>query len=228
VGESGSGKTTAIRAALGLLPAGGRIVRNDILFEGRSLRNLSPSHWRRLRGREMSMIFQDAGAMLNPVRTIGSQFVEYVRAHASLSRREAWAQGGDMLERLHLPQGRTVMNSYPFQLSGGMRQRVGIAMAMFFRPKILLADEPTSALDVTIQAQIVREMKALRDDFGASILLVTHNLPLAAYLSDRLLVMRRGRVVDSGDRRKILEQPGSDYTRALLDSVPVMKGDRHD
>ena len=170
VGESGSGKTTVIRAVLGLLAGGGRVTKGDILFEGTSQLSNTPDQWRALRGTDISMIFRDSGAMLNPIRKIGDGFVEYIRTHEALSKKDAWEKGVRMLERMRLPSGDNIMNSYPFQLSGGMRQRVGIAMAMTFQPKLLLADEPTSALDVTTQAQIVRQMMELREEYGTSIL----------------------------------------------------------
>jgi len=227
VGESGSGKTTAIRAVMGLLSGGGQVVKGDILFEGRSLLNMSLTEWRALRGGPISMIFQDSGSMLNPIRTIGSQFIEYIRAHEPKPKKEAWAEGRVMLERMGLPHSQTIMKSYPFQLSGGMRQRVGIAMAMVFQPRVLLADEPTSALDVTTQSQIVRRMMALREEYGTAIVLVTHNLGMAAYMADRILVMTRGRVVDAGDREQILKRPDTAYTCELLEAVPSMRGKRY-
>ena len=226
VGESGSGKTTVIRAVLGCLPGGGRVIRGQIQFEGTDLGSLSRDAWRSLRGSSISMIFQDSGAMINPIRKIGPQYVEYIRTHQRTSKKGAWDKGVEMLERMRLPNGDNIMRSYPFQLSGGMRQRVGIAMAMTFQPKLLLADEPTSALDVTTQAQIVRQMMELREQYNTSIIVVTHNLGVAAYMADKILVMKQGRVVDAGSREKILNNPSSDYTRKLLDSVPVMGGDR--
>lgn len=227
VGESGSGKTTVIRAVLGLLAGGGRVTEGDILFEGQSLLNYTPDQWRRLRGTDISMIFQDSGAMLNPIRKIGNGFVEYIRTHENISKGEAWKKGVKMLERMRLPSGDNIMNSYPFQLSGGMRQRVGIAMAMTFQPKLLLADEPTSALDVTTQAQIVRQMMELREEYGTSIILVTHNLGVAAYMSDWIVVMKDGEIADSGDREAILNGSHSDYTQKLLDAVPSLGGVRY-
>lgn len=227
VGESGSGKTTAIRTAIGLLPGGGEVVDGDILFNGKSLLTLSPKEWQSLRGQQMSMIFQDSGAMLNPIRRIGSQFVEYIRAHRSVQKQEAWELGRVILERMGLPHSETIMNSYTFQLSGGMRQRVGIAMAMVFQPRILLADEPTSALDVTTQSQIIRQMLELREKYGTAILLVTHNLGVAAYMADRIIVMKDGRIVEQGNRERILHQPAASYTRDLLEAVPSMRGERY-
>lgn len=226
VGESGSGKTSLIRAILGCLPGSGRVSRGEILFEGRALSGLGPEDWRNLRGTEISMIFQDSGSMLNPVRRIGSQYVEYIRTHEKISRKEAREKGKEMLERMRLPDGEHIMRSYPFQLSGGQRQRVGIAMAMTFQPKLLLADEPTSALDVTTQAQIVRQMMKLREEYHTGIIVVTHNLGVAAYMADRIVVMKEGRIVDAGSRDQILNHPSSSYTKNLLDSVPAMGGYR--
>ena len=180
VGESGSGKSTVIRAILGCLPGGGYVSDGDIQFEDRSLLSYSKEEWRDLRGTEISMIFQDSGAMINPIRRIGAQYVEYIRTHRQMSKKEAWDLGVEMLEKTRLPNGDNIMRSYPFQLSGGMRQRVGIAMAMTFQPKLLLGDEPTSALDVTTQAQIVRQMIELRDKYNTGIIVVTHNLGVAA------------------------------------------------
>jgi len=227
VGESGSGKTTVIRAVLGLLAGGGKVTEGDILFQGKSLLKNTPDEWRKLRGTDISMIFQDCGAMINPTRKIGEQFVEYIITHQKMSKKEAWSKGVEMLQRMRLPSGDNIMNSYSFQLSGGMRQRVGIAMAMTFQPKLLLADEPTSALDVTTQAQIVRQMMELRDEFGTSIILVTHNLGVAAYMSDYLVVMKRGEINDQGSRDHILHETTSDYTRNLLAAVPSLGGERY-
>lgn len=226
VGESGSGKTTVIRAVLGCLPGGGRVSRGTIQFEGRDLGGLGREAWRALRGTSISMIFQDSGAMINPIRRIGPQYVEYIRTHQRIPKKDAWEKGVEMLERMRLPNGDNIMRSYPFQLSGGMRQRVGIAMAMTFQPKLLLADEPTSALDVTTQAQIVRQMMELREQYNTGIILVTHNLGVAAYMADKILVMKQGQVVDAGSREEILNNPSSDYTRRLLDSVPAIGGER--
>lgn len=227
VGESGSGKTTVIRAVLGLLAGGGKVTEGDILFEGKSLLGNTPDQWRRLRGTDISMIFQDSGAMLNPIRKIGDVFVEYIRTHEPMSRGEAWKKGVEMLERMRLPSGDNIMKSWPFQLSGGMRQRVGIAMAMTFQPKLLLADEPTSALDVTTQAQIVRQMMELRDEYGTGIIIVTHNLGVAAYMSDWIIVMKNGEISDSGDRDTLLAGSRNEYTGKLLDAVPSLGGKRY-
>lgn len=227
VGESGSGKTTVIRAVLGALPGAGRVSSGDILFHGESLLKNTGNEWRKILGSKMSMIFQDCGGTLNPIRKIGSQYVEYIRTHESVSKQEAWNRAASMLSKMRLPDVENIMNSYAYQLSGGMRQRVGIAMAMTFNPELLLADEPTSALDVTTQAQIVRQMMELRDDYGTGIIIVTHNIGVAAYMADQLIVMHHGKVVDHGTREEVLNNPTSDYTRKLLEAVPEMEGKRY-
>ena len=228
VGESGSGKTTVIRAVLGLLAGGGKVTKGDILFEGKSLLSYSREQWRDLRGTDISMIFQDSGAMMNPTRRIGGVYLEYIRTHEkNISKKDAWKKGVEMLERMRLPDGENIMNSYPFQLSGGMRQRVGIALAMTYQPKLLLADEPTSALDVTTQAQIIRQMMALRKEYGTSIIVVTHNLGVAAYMSDYIVVMKNGMIEDEGDRDHMLHHSESAYTQTLLDAVPSLGGVRY-
>ena len=225
VGESGSGKTTVIRAILGLLPESGEVTKGDILFEGRSLLELNEAELDVIRGRDITMIFQDSGAMIDPTSTIGSQFIEYIRTHEKLSKAEAYKKAAAMLAATRLPDPDNVMHSYPFQLSGGMRQRVGIAMAMTFTPKLLLADEPTSALDVTTQAQIIRQMVDMYREYRSSIIIVTHNLGVAAYMSDRILVMKDGRVVEQGDRDRILRHAENEYTLNLLESIPTMDGE---
>lgn len=227
VGESGSGKTTVIRAILGLLAGGGKVSEGSILFENQDLLSYTNEQWRKLRGTQISMIFQDSGAMMNPTRKVGKVFTEYILTHEKISKKEAWAKGCEMLGRMNLASPDNVMNSYPFQLSGGMRQRVGIAMGMTYQPKLLLADEPTSALDVTTQAQIVRQMMELRDDYGTGIIIVTHNIGVAAYMADQLIVMHHGKVVDHGTREEVLNNPTSDYTRKLLEAVPEMEGKRY-
>ena len=227
VGESGSGKTTVIRSVLGLLPGQGKVTKGDIVFEGDSLLNYTQKQWNQCRGTKMSMIFQDCGAMINPNRRIGSQFVEYIRVHEDMPKDKAKEKAIDMLNRMRLPQAKDIMRKYPFQLSGGQRQRVGIAMAMTFQPKLLIADEPTSALDVTTQAQIVREMMELRDKYDTSIMIVTHNLAVAVYMADKIIVMKDGEVVDRGTRDEILNNTTSDYTKRLLASVPTWREEQH-
>ena len=227
VGESGCGKSVLCKSIMKLLPPSARIKEGSIHVKGQDITCYREKEMQKLRGKVFSMIFQDSGAMINPIRKIGSQYVEYIRAHKNISKKDAFGMAVEMLEKMRLPDGKRIMESYPFELSGGMCQRVGIAMAMTFQPKLLLADEPTSALDVTTQAQIVRQMMELRDDFGTGIIVVTHNIGVAAYMADKLLVMRQGKVVDSGQREDILHNPQSEYTKNLLASVPALKGERY-
>ena len=227
VGESGSGKTTVIRSVLGLLPGNGKVTKGDIIFEDDSLLNYTEKQWNEIRGTKMSMIFQDCGSMINPNRRIGSQFIEYILVHKKMPKDEAKKKAIEMLDKMRLPQAEQIMKKYPFQLSGGQRQRVGIAMAMTFQPKLLIADEPTSALDVTTQSQIVREMIDLRDKYNTSIMIVTHNLAVAAYMADKIIVMKDGVVVDRGTREDILKNPNSDYTKRLLASVPTWREEQY-
>ena len=225
VGESGSGKTTVIRAIMGSLPGAGRVSRGSITYDGQDILALNPSEWRHMRGVGMSMIFQDSGSMVNPTRTIGSQFVDYIRAHRpEKSKAEARELGEEMLARMNLPNVKTIMANYPFELSGGMRQRVGIAMAMTFSPHLLLADEPTSALDATTQAQIIRQMIDVRNEYNAAIIIVTHNLGVASYMSNKIMVMKGGKVTESGTREEVLFNPKDPYTKQLLGAVPIMGG----
>lgn len=227
VGESGSGKTTVIRSVLGLLPGQGKVTKGDIIFEDDSLLNYTEKQWNEIRGTKMSMIFQDCGSMINPNVRIGNQFVEYILVHEKMSKDKAKQKAIEMLDKMRLPQAKNIMRKYPFQLSGGQRQRVGIAMAMTFQPKLLIADEPTSALDVTTQSQIVREMMDLRDKYNTSIMIVTHNLAVAAYMADKIIVMKDGVVVDRGSREDILKNPKSDYTKRLLASVPTWREEQY-
>lgn len=227
VGESGSGKTSVIRSIMGLLSSSGKICRGDILFEGRSLLNLSKDQWQKLRGTELSMIFQDSRAMINPIRKIGTQFIEYIRTHEPMPKEQAGKRAVDMLAKMQLPDAESIMDRYAFQLSGGMCQRVGIAMAMTFLPKLLLADEPTSALDVTIQMQIVKQIMELRKQFNTAVIVVTHNIGVAAYMADHLIVMQNGKVVDRGTREEVIFSPKSDYTKNLLAAVPEIGGKRY-
>ena len=227
VGESGSGKTTLIRAILGLLPPGGRVTEGKILFDGRDLVKLSEKQMEDLRGRDIAMIFQDVGTSMDPIRKIGSQYRESIAVHERMSAEAYRSKAVTMLKHMQLTDTDRIMDAYPFELSGGMKQRVGIAMGMTARPRLLLADEPTSALDVTIQAQVVRQMRQLRDEYGATIILVTHNMGVASYLSDRIGVMCRSRMVEFGARDEIIFHPKEQYTRDLLDAVPKLGGKRY-
>lgn len=220
VGESGSGKTTAVRAAMGLLPSDGYISSGDILLDGTSLVSMNEKTLNSMRGTKLSMIFQDCGSMLNPVCSIGSQFVEFIRAHEKISKKDARIKAKNALEKLNLPHSDIIMKAIPSDLSGGMRQRVGIAMAMTFTPQILFADEPTSALDVTIQAQIISQMAKLREEYNTSIVLVTHNLAVARYLADKIFVMNNGIIVEQGFSDDIIKNPSHEYTKQLIQAIP--------
>lgn len=225
VGESGSGKTTIIRAVMGCLPGAGRVSRGSIVFDGRNVLKNTPEDWRRMCGHDMSMIFQDSGNMINPIRRIGAQFIDYIQAHdPAKSKDEAYRMAAEMLHNVRLPNPDNIMHSFPFELSGGMRQRVGIAMAMVFRPKLLLADEPTSALDVTTQAQIIRQIVDIRNQYNVAVIIVTHNLGVASYMSNKIMVMKAGHVVESGRREDVIGSPRHEYTKQLLRAVPVIGG----
>ena len=227
VGESGSGKTTVIRAILNVLPGGGFVSNGSIVFEGKNLSELDAEGWRNLRGKNISMIFQDSGNMMNPVHTIGKQFVEYIQVHSDLDKKSAWKMAIEKLELMNLPNPDNILKSYTFELSGGMRQRVGIAMAITFQPKLLLADEPTSALDVTTQAQIVGELMFITRGSGAAMIIVTHNIGVASYLADNLMVMAKGRVIEYGKTENVIKHPQEEYTQNLLASVPEIGGKRY-
>lgn len=225
VGESGSGKSTVIKAILGILPSSSKISSGDIIYKGESLVNKSKENLRRLRGTEITMIFQESRGTLNPIRKIGKQYVEYICAHSKMNKKEAWNLAVTMLKKMRLKDSENIMNSYPHELSGGMCQRVGIALAMTFNPELLLADEPTSALDVTNQAQIVKEMMKLRKAYNTGIIIVTHNIGVASYMSDKIIVMNKGQIMDYGITDEVLNNPKSEYTKELLSSVPEM-GDK--
>ena len=227
VGESGSGKTTVIRALLGVLPNTGRVSEGSITFDGQDLLSFSTKDWLDLRGNHIAMIFQDSGNMMNPIQTIGKQFVEFIQLHSTMSKQEAEAKAIEMLALTNLPHPEAIMKSYPFELSGGMRQRVGIAMAIIFSPKLLLGDEPTSALDVTTQAQIVEELLRINRENKTSMIIVTHNIGVAAHMSDKIMVMKQGAVVEYGTAEEIIRNPQAEYTKQLLNAVPEIGGKRY-
>ena len=227
VGESGSGKSTIIKAIMGLLGNEGMVTEGDIWYKGKNVVDMPEKELRRLLGPEIAMVFQDSGAALCPIRTVGDQIYESMREHERISRKECAERAVRMMAKIGLKDGERVLQSYPFELSGGMNQRVGICISMLQNPSLLLADEPTSALDVTTQAQIVRQMMELRDDFGTGIIIVTHNIGVAAYMADQLVVMQHGKVVDQGTRDEVMNHPTSDYTKKLLAAVPEMEGQRY-
>ncbi|GBF10249.1 ABC transporter ATP-binding protein [Tepidibacillus sp. HK-1] len=222
VGESGSGKSVTSLSIMGLIPKSNGKVEGSILYNGEELTNLSEKQMRKLRGNEIAMIFQEPMTSLNPVFTIGNQMVESIRLHTSLSKKEAKKKAIDMLKRVGIPRAEEIMNEYPHQLSGGMRQRVMIAMAMSCTPSILIADEPTTALDVTIQAQILDLMRNLKKDSNTSILLITHDLGVVAEMCDRVIVMYAGKIVEEADVRTIFHYPNHPYTKGLIQSTPQL------
>ena len=223
VGESGSGKSTLIRAAMGLLGSSGMVTRGDIWFEGKNLPDLSDREMRHICGEKIGMIFQDCGASLSPIRTIGEQILESMEAHRRVDVPTAKAAAMELFDKLKLKDGERVWNSYPFELSGGMNQRAGIAIAMLMNPVVLLADEPTSALDVAVQRQVVEEMMSVRDAFGTAIIIVTHDIGVVSAMADSVLVLRDGRVMEYGRAKEILENPRNGYTRKLLSAVPRLR-----
>lgn len=223
VGESGSGKSTLIRSALGLLNDSGRVTKGDIRYKGTSLMGLSEKEMRHIRGAEIGMIFQDAKSSLCPIRTIGAQIIESMSAHGKVDKAQAKAKSLELFEKLRFKDGEKLWNSYPFELSGGMNQRAGIAISMLLNPSILFADEPTSALDVAVQKQVVDEMLELREFFGTAIIIVTHDISVASAMADTMLVLKEGRMMEYGPAKDILTNPQNDYTKLLLSAVPRLK-----
>ena len=224
VGESGCGKTTLGLSILNLVPHPGYIDHGRILYRGVNVLEMSEQELRDLRGNHISMIFQDPQAGLNPILPVGEQVEEIITAHTGLSRGETRRMARDLLSNMGLPDPERIAARYPFQLSGGMAQRVMIAIAMALKPAILIADEPTSALDMTVQAQILQELRRLRDQ-GVSILLITHDLGVIAQMADRVAVMYAGRVAEEGDTMTLFRRPRHPYSWALLESLPRINQD---
>jgi peptide/nickel transport system ATP-binding protein len=221
VGESGCGKSVTSLSIMGLIPnPPGKIVDGEILFKQENLVKASEKRMRSIRGNEIAMIFQEPMTSLNPVYTIGDQVSETIRIHKKVKKRQAKDMAIDMLRKVGIPRAEQIVNEYPHQLSGGMRQRVMIAMAMSCEPKLLIADEPTTALDVTIQAQILDLMKQLNNEHGTSIMLITHDLGVVTEICDRVVVMYGGKVVEEGDVRTIIKEPQHPYTKGLIRSLP--------
>ena len=223
VGESGSGKSTLIKAAMGLLGESGMVTRGDIWFEGKNLPDLPEKEMRRICGEKIGMIFQDCGASMSPIRTIGEQIVESMAVHHKVNVAEARTTAMELFDKLRFKDGERVWNSYPFELSGGMNQRAGIAIAMLMNPAILMADEPTSALDVAVQRQVVEEMLNIRDVFGTAIIIVSHDIGVVSAMADSILVLQNGNVMEYGKAKDVLENPRNDYTKKLLSAVPRLR-----
>ena len=223
VGESGSGKSVTALSVMGLVDKPGRIERGSkIVFEGRDLTQLEERQLTRIRGNDIAMIFQEPMTSLNPVFTVGNQIAEAVRLHQGLGKRAATARAVELMRLVGIPSAERRVNDHPHQMSGGMRQRVMIAMALSSDPKLLIADEPTTALDVTVQAQILELMKELRERLGMAIMLITHDLGVVAEMVDEVAVMYAGRVVERGPVAEIFSSPQHPYTEALLESIPLL------
>lgn len=226
VGESGSGKTVSLLAVMGLITDPNAIIAGSIQYRGRELVGLKPRAMRELRGKEIAMIFQDPMTALTPVYTIGWQIAEQVLAHNNVSKSAAWQRAIDLLAEVNIPKPEETAHRYPHQLSGGMRQRVVIAMALSCNPALLVADEPTTALDVTVQAQILDLLHKLRRNHGSAIVFITHDMGVMAEIADRMVVMYAGRVVERGTKEELFNAPMHPYTRALLDSIPPLTGEK--
>ncbi len=221
VGESGCGKSVTALSTMKLVPyPPGKIVGGEILFKGKDLVPYSEAQMRKIRGNEIGMIFQEPMTSLNPVFTIGRQVSEAIRIHKKVSKEKAREMAIDMIKQVGIARAEEIVDEYPHRLSGGMRQRVMIAMAMSCEPDLLIADEPTTALDVTIQAQILDLMKKLNKEHGTAIMMITHDLGVVAETCDRVIVMYSGKIVEEGDVRSILKNPQHPYTKGLLESLP--------
>jgi oligopeptide transport system ATP-binding protein len=221
VGESGSGKSVAAQTVMGLLespPA--RIHAGEIRFEGRNVLALPERERRKLRGRRISMVFQDALSALNPVYPVGAQIGEMYRAHTGCSRSEAWRRSVEMMERVRIPGAKARAHDYPHQFSGGMRQRIMIAIALSLEPDVLLADEPTTALDVTVQAQIMALLRTLQQESQMALVLITHDLGVVAEVADRVCVVYAGQTVEEGPVESLFDSPAHPYTQGLIESIP--------
>lgn len=227
VGESGCGKSVTALSIMRLLSSPGRIVGGEILFEGRNLLKLSEKEMRAISGDDIAMIFQDPMTSLNPVLTVGEQIAEAIRLHRKVSKREAWSQAIEGMRDVAIPSPEMRAKSYPHEMSGGMRQRVMIAMALACDPKLLIADEPTTALDVTIQAQILDLLKELREKRNLALLLITHDLGVVAETADRVAVMYAGKIVEEASVAELFSRPRHPYTEGLLRAVPRLDEERH-
>lgn len=223
VGESGCGKSVTSLSVMGLLKRGGSVSEGTVLFDNENLLSLTEKELDKVRGNKMTMIFQDPLTSLNPAFTIGSQITECIRAHLKISKKEAAVRAEGLLEKVGMPDAKSVMRRYPHTLSGGMRQRAMIAMALCCDPKLLIADEPTTALDVTIQAQIMKLLRDLQRENGMSMILITHDIGLVANMADRVIVMYAGQIIEEAPAGEIFKAPRHPYTKALLDTVPTIR-----
>jgi peptide/nickel transport system ATP-binding protein len=219
VGESGSGKSVSMMSVMRLIIDPNAVFEGEVIYKGRDIMKLGRDEMREVRGAEIAMIFQDPMTSLNPVYRIGWQIAEQIRAHESVGKKEAHARAIELLQAVGIPNPRVRVNDYPHQFSGGMRQRVMIAMALSCNPDLLIADEPTTALDVTIQAQILELIQRLKDDFGSAVVMITHDMGVVAEVADRVVVMYAGRVVEQGTKQDLFYDPQHPYTWGLLGSI---------
>ena len=228
VGESGCGKSVTVMSMLRLIPTPpGKIVSGEVIYQGKDLLKMSDEEIRHIRGSKISMVFQDPMTSFNPVQTIGKHVAEPLEIHHGLNRKQSYERAAEMLDLVGIPKSRDRLNDYPHQFSGGMRQRVMIAMALVCKPSVLIADEPTTALDVTIQAQIIELVKDLRDKLGRAMIWITHDLGLIAGLADRMLVMYSGYIIESAPVKSLYASPTHPYTIGLINSLPRMDSDSH-
>jgi peptide/nickel transport system ATP-binding protein len=224
VGETGCGKSTLGLSIMRLVPHPGRIVGGEIIFKGRDLLKIHESELRKIRGREIAMIFQNPSKALNPVYKVGYQIAEMPRYHLGVPMKKAWELAVDLLRKVRMPDPEVKASSYPHSLSGGMKQRSLIAMMIFLKPNLLIADEPTTALDVTVQAQIMDLLREIRKEVGMAVMLITHNIGLVAEESDKIAVMYAGKIVEVGATSDVLGDPLHPYTKGLLSSLPSRRG----
>ncbi|MBX3584854.1 MAG: ABC transporter ATP-binding protein [Rhizobiaceae bacterium] len=220
VGESGSGKSVSMLAVMGLLPWTAKVTADRMMFDGIDLQNISPQDRRKLVGKDMSMIFQEPMASLNPCFTVGYQIEEVLKVHMGMDRAQRRARAVELLTLVGIPEPSDRLNSFPHQMSGGQCQRVMIAMALACNPKLLIADEPTTALDVTIQKQILDLLVSLQEEYGMGLIMITHNMGVVAETADRVIVQYKGRKMEEADVLSLFENPKSNYTRALLSALP--------
>jgi peptide/nickel transport system ATP-binding protein len=223
VGESGAGKSITGSAVIGLIDPPGRVAGGEIVFAGRRIDNLAPEAMRHLRGRDIGAVFQDPLTSLNPLLTVGRQLAQTIAAHLDMSPSEAWERALRLLTEVGIPAAKERLDSYPHELSGGMRQRVVLALAFCCEPRLIIADEPTTALDVSVQAQVIDLFRRMCRERGTAVMLITHDMGVIAETADRIAVMYAGRLVEIGPARAVLKAPAHPYTRGLMASIPTMK-----
>lgn len=224
IGESGCGKSTLLRAITKMTGETEEITHGSVKFNDRSILDLSREEIRKIRGRDIGVVFQNPASTMNPVIKIGKQFIEAINVHKKMNKKDCLKHAEELLKKLNLNDAKCILDSYTFELSGGMNQRVAIALAMIMKPKLLICDEPTSALDVTVQAQVVKELVALRNDFNTGMIVVTHSMGVISRMADKVVVMYAGEIVEYGTCYEILNNPFHPYTKALIKAVPKMNG----